>query len=97
MTKTFYNYVLNNDFSKRDFDDKIIESIDLQNNDLEKVFSLNKTKSNAKLIENAAKIIVGTLTSPKGMQNGYYYTSCTRNVVFNSLDEAFNENGKFVL
>lgn len=95
MTKTFYNHVLNNDFCKRDYDDKIIESIILQDNDLEKVFSLNKTKSNAKLIENATKIIVGTLTSPKGMQNGYYYTSCTRNVVFNTLDEAFDENGKF--
>lgn len=95
MTKTFYNHVLNNDFCKRDFDDKIIELINLQDNDSEKVFSLNKTKSNAKLIENATKIIVGTLTSPKGMQNGYYYTSCTRNVVFNTIDEAFDENGKF--
>ena len=84
---------------KRDFGKKICSQADLDHISLEenyeKVYSLNQIHWSKKIIENADKIIVGTLTPPDGMTNGYYYSS-SHNKVFGIIDKCYENDGTFL-
>ena len=84
---------------KRDFGKKICKQADLENISLEenyeRVYSLNQMHWSQKIVGNATKIIVGTLTPPDGMANGYYYSS-SPNKVFGIIDKCYKDNGTFV-
>lgn len=90
--KQFFGYSVHSNFSKRFCNDNFFDSINFDKNLCEKIFSLNKTNANKQLIQNAKKIIVGTLTPPEGMQNGYYYSS-SKNKVFGIIDKCFDNGG----
>ena len=72
-----------------------IESIDIDTSKFEKIMSHNNIDFNQKLVQSAKIIIIGTLTPPEGMENGYYYSS-SKNKVFGILDRCLNLDGTFV-
>ena len=80
-------------FIDRVFDKMSIESKNIDTKKFEKVKSLNNFAFNKTLISNAKIIIVGTLTPPEGMNNGYYYSS-SKNKVFGILDKCLDSENK---
>ena len=95
MNNEFFDTKINRKFDKRITDNDFIDKLDLHQSNCEKVWSLNKSCFNLDLIKNANTIIVGTLTPPNGMENGYYYSS-NKNRIFSIIDKCLNTNGKFL-
>ena len=89
--KKYFDMQINSNFSKRFFDDEFLNTIPLDET-CELIYSLNKTRFNSGLVKNAKKIIIGTLTPPEGMANGYYYSS-SKNKVFGIIDMCFDDGG----